>query len=154
MNEPDMTNQFRVGEVILQRMIDRKEFEDIYRSVTRKNTVDAYYFDAGRRIVTVFAYYLGSISGSSVDEERIIGELMALTATMERDSIPGVVVWDKISKLPGTPEHSMQLASEKAIEDTFTFLLAAAKAEEPYYLNGGTETIVSMIAAEVEQDCR
>lgn len=154
MNESDMTNQFRVGGVVLQRTVDWKGFEDIYRSVTWKNMLDAYYFDAGRRIIIVFACYLRSISGSPVDEEGIIGELMTLMATMERDSIPGVVVWDKISRLPGTPEHSIQLAPEKAVEDTFTFLLAATKAEEPYYFNGGTETIVLMITTEVEQDCR
>lgn len=122
--------EHELAEKALNHLISAKDFDERYRGLTGKKFIDPFY---PKMAVAMFMDFIISLQSNYKNEKvslRILfQELFKVADLMEKKNLSGQVVWNKIVDLERATIFS-EYASEKAIDDTFNYIIAALYVNE------------------------
>lgn len=117
--------EHELAEKALNHLISAKDFNERYRGLTGKKFIDPFYPKMAVAMFMDFIICLQSIYKNEKVSLRIVfQELFKIADLMDKKNLSGHVVWNEIVDLERATIFS-EYASEKAIDDTFNYIIAA-----------------------------
>lgn len=117
--------EHELAEKALNHLISAKDFDERYRGLTGKRYIDSFYPKAAVAIFSDLIICLQNIYKNEKVSLRILfQELFKIADLMEKKNLSGHVVWNEIVDLERATIFS-EYISEKAIDDTFNYIIAA-----------------------------